>query len=94
MRRFGFRCGGAGGGHALRFVRRGADFETEKTGRGTVQFPATWVNSDPISLESLRGKAVFLYFFEETCPKCRDRWPSLILKIAANTRTSRSSSWR
>ncbi len=57
----------------------GQDLETEKPAKA-LEFPATWVNSDPISLESLRGKAVFLYFFEETCPKCRDRWPSLMDK--------------
>jgi thiol-disulfide isomerase/thioredoxin len=43
-----------------------------------LEFPSVWVNSDPVSLESLRGKAVFLYFYEETCGKCKSKWPSVI----------------
>ncbi len=27
--------------------------------------PAQWINSPPLSLRSLRGKGVVLYFFEE-----------------------------
>jgi hypothetical protein len=27
--------------------------------------PAQWINSRPISMEQLRGKAAVLYFFEE-----------------------------
>ena len=40
--------------------------------------PAVWINSSPLSLQQLRGKAVFLWFFEETCPQCREKWPSMI----------------
>jgi thiol-disulfide isomerase/thioredoxin len=46
--------------------------------KSTVQFPSVWVNSEPISAESLQGKAAFLYFFEQRCPRCRDRWPALM----------------
>lgn len=42
--------------------------------------PAQWVNSAPVTLEQLRGKAVFLWFFEETCPDCREMWPDLQAK--------------
>ena len=49
----------------------------EQTGT-KLEFPSVWVNSDPVSLESLRGKAVFLYFYEETCGKCKGKWPSVI----------------
>ena len=42
-----------------------------------VEFPTTWANGGPITTEALRGKAAFLYFFEESCPRCRDRWPML-----------------
>ena len=45
-----------------------------------VEFPTSWVNSEPISAESLRGKGVFLWFFEENCPNCRARWPKLMEK--------------
>lgn len=54
-----------------------------ETSAKEVEFPPVWVNSDPISAESLRGKAVFLYFFEETCPSCRARWPSILEKARA-----------
>lgn len=40
--------------------------------------PAAWLNSQPLSREQLKGKAVVLYYFEETCPRCRDRWPEII----------------
>lgn len=40
--------------------------------------PNAWINSGPLSVSGLKGKAIILYFFEEDCPKCRDRWPALI----------------
>lgn len=40
--------------------------------------PAQWINSGPISAESLKGKAAVLWFFEEDCPRCRERWPDLL----------------
>lgn len=40
--------------------------------------PAAWINSAPISLAKIRGKAAVMYFFEEQCPKCRERWPELL----------------
>ena len=54
-----------------------------ETSAKEVEFPSVWVNSEPISAESLRGKAVFLYFFEESCPSCRARWPSIMEKASA-----------
>ncbi len=57
-----------------------------ETSTKEVEFPLVWVNSEPISAESLRGKAVFLYFFEETCPSCRTRWPSIMEKARAYER--------
>jgi len=67
-----------------------------------LEFPRVWVNSDPVSLESLRGKAVFLYFYEETCPSCKGKWPSIIetaskyedepiVFIAVNSGTSKAA---
>ena len=44
----------------------------------SVEFPTAWANGEPISAESLRGKAAILYFFEESCPRCRERWPTLM----------------
>ncbi|MES2792904.1 MAG: redoxin domain-containing protein [Planctomycetota bacterium] len=44
--------------------------------------PAVWINSPPISLEQLRGKGVFLWFYEETCPNCRAKWPTMLAKAA------------
>jgi len=39
------------------------------------QSPQQWINSAPLSTEALKGKAVVLYYFEETCPTCRGKWP-------------------
>ncbi len=39
--------------------------------------PAAWLNSAPLTADSLKGKAAFLWFFEEQCPKCRGKWPSM-----------------
>jgi thiol-disulfide isomerase/thioredoxin len=51
--------------------------------RPAFELPDTWLNTVPPTAEALRGKAVLLYFFEETCPKCKARWPAM-LKIAAD----------
>lgn len=40
--------------------------------------PANWINFSPLTAKSLAGKGVVLYFFEEGCPRCRDRWPELL----------------
>ena len=45
------------------------------------QAGAAWINSEPISVAAVRGKSIVLYFFEEGCPRCRDKWPSV---LAAN----------
>ena len=42
--------------------------------------PAQWVNSGPISVEALAGKAAVLLFYEESCPSCREIWPSHLEK--------------
>ena len=45
--------------------------------------PRVWINSDPVSAESMRGKSIVLYFFEEGCPKCSKRWPDIQSAAAA-----------
>jgi thiol-disulfide isomerase/thioredoxin len=40
--------------------------------------PANWVNSGPVSLAALKGKAAFLWFYDGDCPTCRKRWPELL----------------
>lgn len=61
---------------------------------------SAWINSGPITAETLAGKAALFYYFEETCPKCRARWPELqetakqfegkpIVFIAVNSGNSR-----
>jgi peroxiredoxin len=40
--------------------------------------PSLWINSPPVTLESLKGKGVVLYFFEEGCPTCAKKWPDLV----------------
>jgi thiol-disulfide isomerase/thioredoxin len=61
-----------------------------------------WINSPPLSAESLKGKGVFLWFYEEQCPNCRAKWPSLyelakkyehdpVVFIAVNSGNSRGA---
>lgn len=48
--------------------------------RQTLTLPADhtmWLNGGPVSPEQLKGKAACIYFFEETCPKCRESWPKM-----------------
>src|SRR5690242_16105341 len=45
--------------------------------------PESWMNAPPLSMENLKGKGVVLWFFEEDCPSCREKWPSL-LETASN----------
>jgi peroxiredoxin len=40
--------------------------------------PESWVNTGPVSLANLKGKGVVLYFYEESCPSCRDRWKEVL----------------
>jgi thiol-disulfide isomerase/thioredoxin len=47
--------------------------------------PGSWINSPPLTEHTLEGKAAVLWFFEETCPRCRERWPDL-LALAAKYR--------
>ena len=42
------------------------------------QDPAQWIHGRPISVENLKGKAVFLWYFSEQCPKCRAAWPGMM----------------
>ena len=63
--------------------------------------PEQWINSSPIPDEMIKGKAAFVYFFEETCPRCEGRWTPMqkllkenaesdpIILIAVNSGTSR-----
>ena len=62
--------------------------------------PANWINAPVLSLEGVKGKAVFLWYFEEECPKCKAKWPGLmatakkfegqpILFLAVNSGTPR-----
>jgi thiol-disulfide isomerase/thioredoxin len=44
-------------------------------------FPATMINSPPLSKDGLKGKVIVLYYYEEGCPRCREAWPDK-LKIA------------
>jgi len=42
------------------------------------QAAGVWINSEPISVAGMRGKSIVLYFYEEGCPRCRDKWPSVL----------------
>ena len=39
--------------------------------------PAMWLNSPPLTMESVQGKGVVLWFYEEDCPSCRGKWPAM-----------------
>jgi thiol-disulfide isomerase/thioredoxin len=43
-----------------------------------LEFPSLWIGSNPIEVADLKGKAALLYFFEESCPKCKGFWPALM----------------
>ncbi|MCO6046822.1 TlpA family protein disulfide reductase [Aeoliella sp. ICT_H6.2] len=47
--------------------------------------PDQWLNSGPLSLDSLQGKGIVFYYFEEQCPTCEGRWPD-ILEVAERHR--------
>ncbi len=64
--------------------------------------PAAWLNSPPLTAETLKGKGVVLWFYEEQCPKCRGKWPEMydlaqkyeaepVVFIAVNSGNSRSA---
>ena len=36
-----------------------------------------WINAPPLTPEMLEGKGVVLWFFEEQCPSCREKWPGM-----------------
>lgn len=38
---------------------------------------STWYNSDPITLESLKGKIILVDFWSRTCPNCINSIPSV-----------------
>lgn len=40
--------------------------------------PRLWHNSPPLSLDSLEGKGVVFYFFEEEDPQIAQQWPNLM----------------
>jgi thiol-disulfide isomerase/thioredoxin len=42
------------------------------------QDPAQWINARPITLDKIKGKAVFLWYFSDECPVCRGKWPELM----------------
>ena len=63
---------------------------------------ASWINSPPLSAATLKGKGVFLWFYEEQCPNCRAKWPGLyelarkyehdpVVFIAVNSGNSRGA---
>ncbi len=42
--------------------------------------PRLWHNSPPLSLDSLEGKGVVFYFFEEESPAVAQQWPALLMQ--------------
>ncbi|MEM7158505.1 MAG: TlpA disulfide reductase family protein [Myxococcota bacterium] len=61
-----------------------AAFPTSRSGTELVGTPAPplsenlkWINGDPLTLESLRGKVVLVRFWTNTCPFCAASAPGL-----------------
>jgi len=48
-----------------------------------IELPQTWVNGGPYNLETLKGKVIYMHFFEEGCPGCRKEWPKIIKEAEA-----------
>jgi thiol-disulfide isomerase/thioredoxin len=40
--------------------------------------PEAWLNSPPLGKDSLQGKCVAFWFYEEQCPNCRKKWPEML----------------
>jgi thiol-disulfide isomerase/thioredoxin len=73
------RCA-VGCGLLLSFIAVCAGANSSDKGQ-TVELPSepvNWINSSPLTLVALEGKGAVVYFFEETCPRCRARWPELM----------------
>src|SRR5262245_41779356 len=64
--------------------------------------PAAWINAPPLSAEMLKGKGAVIWFYEEQCPNCRNKWPGMyelakkyegqpVLFMAVNSGNSRDA---
>lgn len=51
--------------------------EASKAGRAPALAEGTWINSQPLSLESLRGRVVLVDFWTFGCYNCRNTLPAL-----------------
>ncbi len=87
--RFGFQSVGFGalfvGAVVSAAIGSVAAASAAESAAGTPEFPQepeNWINSGPISVGSLKGKAAFLWFFEEGCPTCKAKWPGLLATAA------------
>lgn len=49
----------------------------ESSGQLLPANPGMWLNSPPLTAETLKGKGVVLWFYEEQCPSCRKKWPDM-----------------
>jgi len=43
--------------------------------------PDQWINSSPLTYEGIGEKGIVFWYFEETCPRCAARWPSLLEEV-------------
>lgn len=61
----------------------GRDFDLEQLGRATFKAPefvdsGEWLNSDPLTLESLAGSVVVLHFYAFGCINCVRNFPTYV----------------
>ena len=92
---------GCGGPTAIAQTSAGSSSKPADAVKEFPSEPAMWVNSEPLSVEALKGKGAFVWFYEEGCPRCREKWPEMlatakkyegkpVVFIAVNSGTSRN----
>ena len=47
----------------------------EEEGIPIPEFIGQWASGTPFTVRGLRGKMAVLFFYEESCPRCRASWP-------------------
>jgi thiol-disulfide isomerase/thioredoxin len=59
------------------FVPLGLNHAADQSTELLPRDPSAWLNSPPLTTSALQGKGAVLWFFEETCPNCRGKWPAM-----------------
>ncbi|HZZ72467.1 MAG TPA: redoxin domain-containing protein [Pirellulales bacterium] len=76
--RFGFARRSMALALALTLGVSAAQAQTKPGAPEFPQEPAQWIHGRPITIDNLKGKAAFLWYFSEQCPKCKAKWPGMM----------------